>query len=158
MTSSALPEHFDYKFDAISIHRGIELPIYIERGVWDQNNTQQYGAGQNKTTPRYLRDLARDLDIDEYNYIIVRKYESHQKIQPHIHAKTLGPVVYTLSVGSDVKMTFQKKNIKFSLTLPERSLFTIQGEIRDEWEQYTDRPVYHELYLIYFYNAIEDAE
>lgn len=90
--------------------------------------------------PEWAQHLAKRLAGYEYftkppDQVIVNEYQPGQGINPHTDRTTcFGPVVASLSLGSDIIMDFSDGiGKKGAIVLPERSLLVLSGSARAEW-------------------------
>lgn len=67
--------------------------------------------------------------------MIVNEYEPGQGIAAHTDAMVFGPVIASLSLGSDIIMRFENLTIEkyYSQLLERRSLIVLQGPARYQW-------------------------
>lgn len=65
--------------------------------------------------------------------VIVNEYLPGQGISSHVDAPCFGPILASLSLGSDTTMTFGRLGEVRSLRLPSRSLLVLAGPARFEW-------------------------
>lgn len=114
-------QHYGYKYDYKSrrITRGMALgPL-----------------------PDWLREVARQVEqVGEFDrtpdQVIVNEYEPGQGIAPHVDCEPcFGPIVATLSLGSQVEMRLRRKDpsVEQTCVLPSRSLAVLSGPARYEW-------------------------
>ncbi len=70
--------------------------------------------------------------------LIVNEYEPGQGIAPHTDRDCFGPVVASVSIGSDCMMdiyhTPRLKTDSFQITLKRRSLLVLRGLARERWQ------------------------
>jgi alkylated DNA repair dioxygenase AlkB len=68
--------------------------------------------------------------------VIVTRYRPGAGIGWHTDAPVFGPVVATLSLGSDWRMEFRRRagDSSTRITLPRRSLLVLDGEARTLWQ------------------------
>jgi alkylated DNA repair dioxygenase AlkB/RimJ/RimL family protein N-acetyltransferase/SAM-dependent methyltransferase len=70
-----------------------------------------------------------------YNQVIINEYIPGQGISAHIDNPNLfGPVVESLSLGSDIIMNFEKGAYKHDALLHRRSMARLTGDSRYEWK------------------------
>lgn len=66
--------------------------------------------------------------------VIVNEYVPGQGIAKHIDCRPcFGPVVCSLSLGSAVTMVLTRRDARYPLRLPPRSLLVLRGPAREEW-------------------------
>ncbi len=66
----------------------------------------------------------------KFNQMIINEYKPGQGIAAHTDSKMFGPIIVSLSLGSDTVMRFVCKADKTDLVLPRRSLLILQDEAR----------------------------
>lgn len=68
--------------------------------------------------------------------VIVTRYRPGAGIGWHTDAPVFGPVVATLSLGTDWRMEFRRRagDKALRITLPRRSLLLLEGEARTHWQ------------------------
>lgn len=99
-------------------------------------------------------------EAETFDQAIVRRYRAGDDITPHTDAPVFGPDILGLSLGSTARLDFQRtddKSQRFSITLPPRSLYVLEGEIRSEWKHRVP-PVRELRYSITFRSVLESAK
>ncbi len=104
---------------------------------WDYV-TQGRGLREGAPIPPLLATTRDDcakaagLDPSPFEQLIVTRYRPGAGINWHTDAPVFGPVVMTLSLGSDWRMDFNECGTRpdFRVPLPRRSLLVLAGEAR----------------------------
>lgn len=94
---------------------------------------------KSETIPDFLLRIAQKLVeeklVDEMpDSISINEYRPGGFIPRHIDSRESGEVITVLSLLSDTEMLFQKRNEKFTIALPRKSLVQMRGESRWKWE------------------------
>jgi len=131
-----------------------ELIRHILSEPWNTallRRTQHYGYQYNYKMQRVIRDdylgpfpawLDKLIDnISEHIYleyrpdqVIINEYLPGQGISPHTDAKDIfGDVICSLSLGSDIIMTYSKDKEKIDFLLKCRSFLVMTNEARYKW-------------------------
>jgi alkylated DNA repair dioxygenase AlkB len=125
----------------------------IDDQTWNSESArrvQQYGykyISQNEKVeikdapapPEFLKKLQENLLAQKIfpempDQIIINEYEPGQGILPHIdNPEYFGPVVASLSLGSEVPMDFSKNGRTVTVAFPVGSLIILTGPARNEW-------------------------
>ena len=148
----------DYQSGFISTAEEKALIDAIDRQCWAKDlkrRVQHYGyrydyqerkaAGDDKTGElpdwvSFLCDRLVDRKIFDSRpqQLIVNEYEPGQGIAPHTDRDCFGPVVASVSVGSDCIMDiYRKSKVKetaFKVVLERCSLLVLRGAARDQWQ------------------------
>ena len=126
-SSAALGFKYDYQARRIvwSMHLG-PLPDWL-RGLADQvTGFVESNGGLEFAEP-----------LEAFDQAIINEYEPGQGIAPHVDCEPcFGPVVATLSLGSDVEMQFDhvRTGERIPVRLEQRSLAVLKGDTRYEWQ------------------------
>jgi alkylated DNA repair dioxygenase AlkB len=88
--------------------------------------------------PSFLRGLANEVRYvanmgSGEMAIIVNEYQPGQGIAAHVDHQQWGPVVCTLSLLSEIPMTFRSRDQKIDIKLSPGSLAILSGPSRYEW-------------------------
>lgn len=128
-------------FDRID---SLEWSNVLSRAVQHYWHVYEYGTKNTLSKapppPKFLRCITELLHRHDYlsvipNQMIINKYEPGQGISGHIdNVKLFGDEVATLSLGSDIVMTFTKGSKTVHVHLPVGSLLVMNGEARYEWK------------------------
>ena len=81
---------------------------------------------------RVAEDLSRLMEHQMWQ-IIVNGYGARKGIGPHIELEGFGPIVLSLSLGSDTIMQLSREGWVCTLRLPRHSLLVLTGEARYKW-------------------------
>ena len=124
-------QHYGFKYDyqarriVRSMHLG-PLPDWL-RGLADQvTGFVESNGGFESAEP-----------LEAFDQAIINEYEPGQGIAPHVDCEPcFGPVVATLSLGSDVEMQFDhvRTGERIPVRLEQRSLAVLKGDTRYEWQ------------------------
>ena len=124
-------QHYGFKYDyqARRIVRSMQLgplPDWL-RGLADQVTgfVESNGGFESAEPP------------EAFDQAIINEYEPGQGIAPHVDCEPcFGPVVATLSLGSDVEMQFDhvRTGERIPVRLEQRSLAVLKGDTRYEWQ------------------------
>lgn len=118
------------------MHFGYEFVYGINNVYPDRPLDQKIPAECNCFWPRLKQLCDRDMEIawSGPDQLTVNVYQPGQGIPPHVdtHSAFCDPIL-SLSLESDIVMDFRKKNDRFSLVLPRRSLLIISAESRYDW-------------------------
>ncbi len=72
--------------------------------------------------------------IENPDQLIINEYEPGQGISAHIDKiEDFGPVVWSVSLGGNCTIVFEKDGKKESFYLKRRSLFIMSGDSRYKW-------------------------
>ena len=147
----------DYQSGFISTEEEKALIDAIDCEYWAKDlrrRVQQYGyrydykerkaTGDDKIRElpdwvSFLCDRLVDRKIFEFRpqQLIVNEYEPGQGIAPHTDRDCFGPVVASVSVGSDCIMDIHRrpkvKETAFQIVLERCSLLVLRGAARDQW-------------------------
>lgn len=83
--------------------------------------------------PEWLTSLAGRLPF-EPDQVIVNEYNPGQGISAHIDATgSFGPMIATVSLGSQCLMQFKRAGETFERSLHRRSLLVLSGAAREKW-------------------------
>lgn len=81
-----------------------------------------------------LEKLDDSFTLSGFDQLIVNEYTPGQGIASHVDAKNaFGPVVVSVSTGSNVIMTFKNKDRVEDVLLRRRSVAILQGDARNVW-------------------------
>lgn len=146
-----------YVPDFISSNEETDLLIAIDAEAWQtdlRRRVQHYGYRYNYserninvddrlgTLPQWIkiivdRLLQKKIFISPPDQLIINEYEPGQGIAPHTDRDCFGPIVASISLGSDCMMRtvphYKRKQDAFDIVLQHRSLLVLQGESRDVW-------------------------
>lgn len=110
-----------------------------------RRRTQQYGRnydygakilGPAPIIPQELEKLGSKIPgFDRApEQIIVNEYQPGQGISAHTdHYRHFGPVIASVSLGSEVPMIFRKSGKEVTIQLPRRSVVILTGDARHSW-------------------------
>ena len=146
----------DYIADFITPEEEADLLAAIDGENWQtdlQRRVQHYGYRYNYTKrninaedrlgplPAWVGEIShrlmtQGLFISEPDQLIINEYEPGQGIAPHTDRDCFGPVVASLSLGSDcmMRITPHNKQDAFDIMLLRLSLVVFQGQSRDAWQ------------------------
>lgn len=142
--------------DFLSREEEMALVSEIDKNQWNTDisrRRQQYGAEydirskgvENATKvppiPVWLRPLIEKLseNIPLVDQAIINEYKPGQGIAAHIDSPVFGGVVISVSLLSDVSMSFQKEGITVEQILARRSALILSGEARSQWKHSIDK-------------------
>jgi alkylated DNA repair dioxygenase AlkB len=120
-----------------------ELSRRVQHFGYRYNYKLRALSAEDRTTdlPEPLRWLAEELVSMEYfsktpDQVIVNEYEPGQGISPHVDRETcFGPVVASLSLGSDAVLDFRSSaGQSGSLLLRARSMVVLSEDARYRWQ------------------------
>lgn len=147
----------DYQSRFISVEEEEALIDAIDRQYWANNlrrRVQHYGyrydykerkatgddrIGDLPDWVSFLCDRLVEQNIFETRpqQLIVNEYEPGQGIAPHADRDCFGPVVASVSAGSDCMMDIYRrpkvKETAFQIVLERCSLLVLRGAARDQW-------------------------
>ena len=143
-----------YVPNIISSENENKLLEFIDSQTWNTSitrRTQHYGyeysysskhIDKSKYTsmPSILQELCiwlKDQDIFQTipDQCIVNEYTRNQGISPHIdQPNNFGPVIASISLGSNTIMDFTNNNLKFSQFLERGSLVVLKEDSRYKWK------------------------
>lgn len=95
---------------------------------------------QSKVIPDYLlaytqRLVELGLVTQQPDSVSINEYDAGHTIAPHIDSRASGDVITVLSLDSSAVMRFTRpKHEPICVTLPQRSLVQMRGELRLIWE------------------------
>ncbi len=131
------------KLNAIDDKTEAQIINTIETGAWTTafktRSVQQYGHIYNYNTkglsgyiqiPKWLLDLAKQLDIPEPENVIINKYDPGEGISAHIDSNCFGPIITSLSLKSAIPMIFKYHIDVKTYTLEPRSLLILEDTAR----------------------------
>jgi alkylated DNA repair protein alkB family protein 8 len=132
-----------------------ELLNFIYTQPWSNliltRRIQQYGFAYNYRSstleaappvPKLITSYLRDIDTTtgivtpwskNNTQILINEYEPPRGIAAHVDAKIFGEQVMSLSLASDVALTFARNNFSLDVFIPRRSLFILEKEARYLW-------------------------
>lgn len=109
-----LTQHYGYKYD-YSAKEPLESLGELPKWITDIKNKMLVSL-----------DLTKNLDQG-----IVNRYLPGEGISAHIdHSKLFGDTIVALSLGSDVRMLFKRKEKEYDILLPRRSVVCMTRESR----------------------------
>ena len=115
-------QHYGYRYD------------YTERNINADNKLGSLPPWVEEINNRLMK---QDLFISKPDQLIVNEYMPGQGIAPHTDRDCFGPVVASLSLGSDCMMRIrphnEDKQDAFDIVLLRLSLVVLQGQSRDVW-------------------------
>ncbi len=126
-----------------------------------RNSIQRFGTATaykndiiSETIPEFLDKLSNKicqmgLLSMKPTSITINEYYENQYIDPHIDNKECGEIITILSILSQATMFFEKKQDKFGIELPRRSLIQMRDDIRNNW-MHSIAPVKNQRYSIVF--------
>lgn len=116
-------QHYGYRYD------------YSMRGI---SGDDRLGALPSWVKAICIRLVQQNIFVAEPDQLIVNEYEPGQGIAPHTDRDCFGPVIASLSLGSDCMMEIRpngkNKESRFEIVLQRRSLVVFQGPSRKVWQ------------------------
>ncbi|MDD9855669.1 MAG: alpha-ketoglutarate-dependent dioxygenase AlkB [Gammaproteobacteria bacterium] len=116
-------QHYGYRYD------------YTARHISDDD---QLGLLPSWVKSVCTRLVQQNIFFSEPDQLIVNEYEPGQGIAPHTDRNCFGPVIASLSLGSDCMMNIMPngkcKASGFDIVLRRRSLVVFQGASREVWQ------------------------
>lgn len=116
-------QHYGYRYD------------YSMRGI---SGDDRLGSLPSWVKVVCARLVQQNIFAAEPDQLIVNEYEPGQGIAPHTDRDCFGPVITSLSLGSDCMMEIRpngkRKESRFDIVLQRRSLVVFQGVSRDVWQ------------------------
>lgn len=116
-------QHYGYRYD------------YTMRGISGDDRLGSLPHWANAVCARLVQ---RNIFAAEPDQLIVNEYEPGQGIAPHTDRGCFGPVIASLSLGSDCMMEIRpngkSKESRFDIVLQRRSLVVFQGASRNAWQ------------------------
>ena len=109
---------------------------YIDSREWNNTltrRTQQYGFEYDfkRKMLRKVEDIPKEIKLESYDQLIINEYVGRQGIAPHTDSPLFGETIEILSLLEDCELTFLEDGKVYSkYILPQRSLFTMEGDIR----------------------------
>lgn len=116
-----------------------------KRKVTLRNTVRRYGSREpyfdnlvSPTIPAHLCKLCDRLFAQKLvdalpDSVTINEYYAGQTIAPHIDHVDGGPAITILSLGSPATMIFSRRDDKFSVELPPRSITQMRNQIRYGW-------------------------
>lgn len=111
-------QHYGYRYDYKNKNPAEKLGDLPEWSEFIVDRIQQTIKGSDPETDT------------EFNQMIINEYKPGQGIAAHTDSKMFGPIIVSLSLGSDTVMRFVCKADKTDLVLPRRSLLILQDKAR----------------------------
>lgn len=159
---AALPQGLLYRPEFLSLEEEEHLLSQIDMGSWLEDiarRVQHYGfkydysnrrIDKNNTLgplPSWLADLEERIrsstpaletafDVEQrFDQAIVNEYLPGQGIAAHADRNCFGPLIATISLGSDVNMDFvhSRSQTAYTQRLQRRSLLALSGDARGLW-------------------------
>lgn len=91
------------------------------------------------------RLIEREFLKERPDQMIVNEYKQGQGIAPHVdHVKQFADGIVSISLGSEMSMTFSRDNESVDMPLPRCSALVLFGEARYKWRHAIDRAQKHD--------------
>jgi alkylated DNA repair dioxygenase AlkB len=147
---NTLPDGLTLLPDFITEEEETQLLQHINDSEWNtslKRRTQHYGFEYNYTDksatkraqplPEWTEPLCERLNPyfkQHPEQLIVNEYTPGQGIAAHIdRIDAFGPVIVSVSLGSDIIMDFSRNGITKELLLPRRSALVLERDARYKW-------------------------